>query len=130
MSFQLVDAADSLPPLPPDTNVLIEQPIQNRPDLQSLKCKEEEAQEFRKAQHEQLFPTINALGVVGETPVGSSEYFITNWYGLWVETLAFPYSMDFDLRRKPQRQRCKLRQRVSRLGRFVSRSHGMFELRV
>jgi integrase len=55
--------------------------IQNRPDLQSLKFKEEAGQKFSKAQHEQLLPTINALGVVGETPVGSSQYFISNWYG-------------------------------------------------
>jgi len=81
MGFQLVDGTGSLPSLPPDADVLIEQAIQNRPDLQSLKFKEEAAQKFSKAQHEQLLPTINALGVVGETPVGSSEYFITNWYG-------------------------------------------------
>jgi outer membrane protein len=81
MNFHLVDETDSLPALPPDADALIEQAIQNRPDLQSLKFKEEAAQKFSKAQHEQLLPTINALGVVGETPVGSSEYFTTNWYG-------------------------------------------------
>jgi outer membrane protein len=81
MSFQLVDDTGSLPALPPDADALIEQAIQNRPDLQSLKFNEEAAQKFSKAQHEQLLPTINALGVVGETPVGSSQYFITNWYG-------------------------------------------------
>jgi outer membrane protein len=81
MNFQLVDDAGSLPALPPDDGALIEQAIQNRPDLQSLKFQEEAAQKFSKAQHEQLLPTINALGVVGETPIGSSEYFITNWYG-------------------------------------------------
>jgi outer membrane protein len=81
MNFQLVDDTESLPALPADADALIEQAIQNRPDLQSLKFKEEAAQKFSKAQHEQLLPTITALGVVGETPVGSSEYFITNWYG-------------------------------------------------
>jgi outer membrane protein len=81
MSFQLADEPDSLPALPPDADALIDQAIQNRPDLQSLKFKEEAAQKFSKAQHEQLLPTINALGVVGETPIGSSEYFTTNWYG-------------------------------------------------
>jgi len=81
MNFQLVDDTDFLPALPPDADALIEQAVQNRPDLQSLKFQEEAARKFSKAQHEQLLPTINALGVVGETPVGSSEYFATNWYG-------------------------------------------------
>jgi outer membrane protein len=81
MNFQLVDDSDSLPALPPDADTLIEQAIQNRPDLQSLKFNEQAAQKFSKAQHEQLLPTINALGAVGKTPVGSSEYFTTNWYG-------------------------------------------------
>jgi outer membrane protein len=81
MNFQLVDEIDSLPALPPDADALIEQAIQNRPDLQSLKFNEEAARKFSKAQHEQLLPTISALGVVGETPLGSSQYFTTNWYG-------------------------------------------------
>jgi outer membrane protein len=81
MNFQLIDDSDPLPALPPDADALIEQAIQNRPDLQSLKFKEEAARKFSKAQHEQLLPTIDALGVVGKTPIGSSQYFITNWYG-------------------------------------------------
>jgi outer membrane protein len=81
MDFQLVDDTNSLPVLPPNADTLIAQAIQNRPDLQSLRFNEQAAQKFSKAQHEQLLPTINALGVVGKTPVGSSQYFTTNWYG-------------------------------------------------
>ena len=81
MNFQLVDDTGSLPPLPFDPDHLITEAIQNRPDLQSLKFNEQAAQKFSKAQHEQLLPTISALGVVGGTPVGSSQYFTTNWYG-------------------------------------------------
>jgi outer membrane protein len=81
MDFQLVDDTDSLSTLPPDANTLITQAIQNRPDLQSLRFNEQAARKFSKAQHEQLLPTISALGVVGKTPVGSSEYFTSNWYG-------------------------------------------------
>ncbi len=36
---------------------------------------------YSKAQHEQLLPTISALGVVGATPYGSSTYFDQSWYG-------------------------------------------------
>ena len=81
MDFQLVDDIGSLPPLPLDPDPLIAEAIQNRPDLQSLKFNEQAAQKFSKAQHEQLLPTISALGVVGGTPVGSPQYFTTNWYG-------------------------------------------------
>jgi outer membrane protein len=81
MDFQLVDDKESLPPLPASSEALIVQAIQNRPDLQSLRFNEQAAQKFSKAQHEQLLPTISALGVVGGTPVGSSQYFSSNWYG-------------------------------------------------
>ena len=81
MDFQLVDDKSSLPPLPASSEALIVQAIQNRPDLQSLRFNEQAAQKFSKAQHEQLLPTISALGVVGGTPVGSSQYFTSNWYG-------------------------------------------------
>lgn len=81
MNFQLVDDTGPLPPLPPDSDALVAEAIQNRPDLQSLKFDEQAAQKFSKAQHEQLLPTISALGVVGATPVGSPEFFTTNWYG-------------------------------------------------
>jgi outer membrane protein len=81
MNFQLVDDSGPLQPLAPDPETLIAQAIQNRPDLQSLKFGEQAAQKFSKAQHEQLLPTISALGVVGDTPTGSSQYFTTTWYG-------------------------------------------------
>jgi len=81
MRFQLVEDIDSLPAIPQNADALIEQAIQNRPDLQSLRFEEEAARKFSKAQHEQLLPTISALGAVGQTPIGSSEYFTTNWYG-------------------------------------------------
>jgi outer membrane protein len=81
MNFQLVDDTGPLPPLAPDPETLIAEAIQNRPDLQSLKFSEQAAQKFSKAQHEQLLPTISALGVVGDTPTGSPQYFTTTWYG-------------------------------------------------
>ena len=81
MNFQLVDDTGPLPPLAPDPEALIAEAIQNRPDLESLKFNEQAAQKFSKAQHEQLLPTVSALGVVGDTPTGSPQYFTTNWYG-------------------------------------------------
>lgn len=97
MSFQLVDDTGPLPPLPTDLNALISQAIQNRPDLQSLRFNEEAAQKFSRAQHEQLLPNISALGVVGGTPVGSSQYFTTNWYGAVGGNVSIPIFNGFRL---------------------------------
>lgn len=97
MNFQLVDDAGPLPPLPPDADALIAEAIQNRPDLQSLKFNEQSAQKFSKAQHEQLLPTISALGAVGGTPVGSPEFFTTNWYGALGANLSVPIFNGFRL---------------------------------
>jgi outer membrane protein len=97
MNFQLVDDAGPLPSLPPDPDVLIAEAIQNRPDLQSLKFNEQAAQKFSKAQHEQLLPTISALGVVGGTPTGSSQYFTTDWYGAVGGNISFPIFNGFRL---------------------------------
>jgi outer membrane protein len=97
MNFQLVDDSGPLPLLPPDPNALISQAIQNRPDLQSLKYREQAAQKFSTAQHEQLLPTISALGVVGGTPVGSSQYFTTNWYGAVGGNVSVPIFNGFRL---------------------------------
>ena len=97
MNFQLVDDTGPLPPLPPDADALIAEAIQNRPDLQSLKFNEQAAQKFSKAQHEQLLPTISALGVVGATPVGSPEFFTTNWYGSVGGNVSIPIFNGFRL---------------------------------
>ena len=97
MNFQLVDDTGPLSPLPPDADALIAEAIQNRPDLQSLKFNEQAAQKFSKAQHEQLLPTISALGVVGATPVGSPEFFTTNWYGSVGGNVSIPIFNGFRL---------------------------------
>jgi outer membrane protein len=81
MDFKLIDEAGALPTLPSDPDALVAQAIQNRPDLQSLRFSEQAALKFSKAQREQLLPTFSALGTVGGTPVGSPQYFTTNWYG-------------------------------------------------
>lgn len=80
-NYRLVTGSDTLAALPPDVGTLIASAIQNRPDLQSLQWSEQAARKYSRAQHEQLLPTISALGVAGKTPVGSSQYFPSDWYG-------------------------------------------------
>lgn len=79
--YKLVDSTDTLPLPPADANALIALAFKQRPDLQALDYNRIAAQKYSRAQHEQLLPSINALGVVGGTPVGSNQYFNSNWYG-------------------------------------------------
>jgi outer membrane protein len=90
MDFVLVDDAGPLQALPPAPEILVAQAIQNRPDLKSLRFSEQAALKFSKAQHEQLLPTFSALGTVGGTPVGSTQYFTTNWYGAVGGNISIP----------------------------------------
>jgi len=79
--YQLVD--DPAPPQPvaASAEAVIALALQQRPDLLALKETHEADVRFARAQHDQLFPTVSGLGVVGATPVGSNEYFNKNWYG-------------------------------------------------
>ena len=97
IDYQLIDDSDTLPLLPPDPDSLIVQAIQNRPDLQSLRYSEQAAQKFSKAQHDQLLPTISALGVVGGTPTGSAQYFPSDWYGAVGANISVPIFNGFRL---------------------------------
>ncbi len=80
---------DAQPPSPPqDVDVLINTALQQRPDLQALTYGQQAAEKFRRAQRDQLFPTISALGMAGGSPVRPdcfggcfSNYFISPWYG-------------------------------------------------
>ena len=80
---------DSQPPSPPlDVDALINTALQQRPDLQALNYDQQAAEKFRRAQRDQLFPTLSALGMAGGTPVRPDcfggcfpNYFISSWYG-------------------------------------------------
>jgi len=80
-NYQLIAEEDSLPPLPPDESELIATALTQRPDLQALQWNEKASISFEHAQRDQLLPSINAMGIVGKTPVGASPYFTTDWYG-------------------------------------------------
>ena len=78
-NFQLVDEQAAIAPPAPDVLPLIQQALQNRPEVMSLQSQVESAQKFGSAEHDLWRPTISALGVVGEAPVRDNH--IPNWYG-------------------------------------------------
>jgi len=77
--FQLVEETTPLTPPSPDVQPLIQQAMQQRPEIQALQFQLESAQKFSSAEHDLWRPTVNALGVVGEAPVRDNH--IPNWYG-------------------------------------------------
>lgn len=86
--YELSEEEAPLPVPPPDVDVLITTALQQRPDLQALSYDQQAAEKFRRAQRDLLLPSINALGMVGITPVRPDcfgecfpNYFISSWYG-------------------------------------------------
>jgi outer membrane protein len=78
-NFQLVEDAKPVTAPAPDVATLIQQALQQRPELKALQFEVESAQKFGNAEHDLWRPTVNALGVVGEAPVRDDH--IPNWYG-------------------------------------------------
>lgn len=79
--YQLVDNAESEQTPPPDPEQLIQLGLQQRPDLQAMNFDAQAATKFSKAQRDQLFPTISAMGTVGAVPVRPDQYYTSNWWG-------------------------------------------------
>ena len=79
-SFQLVEEATPLTPPAPDLQPLIKQALRQRPEIQALQFQVESSQKFGSAEHDLWRPTVNALGVVGNTPVRDNQI-TSNWYG-------------------------------------------------
>ena len=79
--YQLVDDPTPPQPVAPSAEGVIALALQQRPDLLASKLRHESDVRFARAERDQLLPTISGLGDVGVTPVGSSTYFTTNWYG-------------------------------------------------
>jgi outer membrane protein len=79
-NFQLVEETAALTPPAPDMQPLIQQALRQRPEIQALRFEVESAQKFGNAEHDLWRPTVNALGVVGNTPV-RDDHITPNWYG-------------------------------------------------
>jgi outer membrane protein len=77
--FQLVEEQAPLAVPAPDVSPLIQQALQQRPEVAALQEQVQAAQKFGSAEHDLWRPTVSALGVVGEAPVRDSH--IPNWYG-------------------------------------------------
>jgi len=97
VTFDLNDE-NTQPPAPPiDVDGLIRTAFQQRPDLEAFNYEQQAAEKFRRAQRDQLFPSISALGIAGGTPVRPDcfggcfpNYFISSWYGAIGVNMSIP----------------------------------------
>ena len=78
-TFQLIE--DTTPVTSPPGNVddLISSAISMRPEILALDFEYRAAEKFQSAEHDLFYPTIQAVGVVGDTPVRNPV--LSNWYG-------------------------------------------------
>ncbi len=92
--FDLVDTDTSITPPSDSASQLEDEAFSSRPEIAAQNYEFQAAQRYQKAERDQMFPTIEALGVVGKTPVGSSyndaPAFVPNWYGAIGVNVAIP----------------------------------------
>jgi outer membrane protein len=77
--FQLVENTSPPSQPPMDVNVLIAQALSLRPEILALGFEYRSNQKFQRAEHDLFLPTIQAVGVVGDTPV--RDPVLSSWYG-------------------------------------------------
>jgi outer membrane protein len=77
--FRLVEDATALTAPPGNVDDLISEALAMRPEMLALGFQYESAQKFQTAERDLFLPTIEAVGVVGDTPVRNPV--LSNWYG-------------------------------------------------
>jgi outer membrane protein len=121
-AFELVNDTETLAPPPAEVEPLIADALAKRPEILGLEFQSESAERLHKAEHDQLYPTISALGAFGDSPVRDDRvYGPYAAAGVNVEIPVFngylysAKSREADLRAQATRQRLiDLRNRISR----------------
>lgn len=81
VDYHLVDETATLQPPPPAYDVLVQQALQQRPDLQALNYDEQSSQKYARAEWQQMLPSISAAGTAGSVPVRNDQFYTSNWWG-------------------------------------------------
>jgi outer membrane protein len=77
--FVPMEPSGTLTPPTEDAGPLIQQALDLRPEVRSLRDEVLAAEKFSRAEHDLWWPTVTAMGVVGGAPVRDPN--ITSWYG-------------------------------------------------
>lgn len=81
VEYRLVDTHNPAPAPPVELDTLVQQALQQRPDLMALNYGVKSEQKYAHAERDQLLPTISAMGTVGDTPVRTDQFYTSNWWG-------------------------------------------------
>ncbi len=100
-NFQLLEENSLIAPPPGNIDDLISKALAMRPEILSLQYQYESARKFQSAERDLLFPTIRALGAVGDTPVGNpavapSPGALNNTYGAVGGNIEIPLFNGFE----------------------------------
>jgi outer membrane protein len=77
--FVPVEPSVPVTPPVPDAAPLIQQALDLRPEVRGLRDELTAAEKFSRSEHDLWWPTVSALGVVGQAPVRNEN--IPSWYG-------------------------------------------------
>jgi outer membrane protein len=121
-ALNLVEDTEPLTAPPASADELIADAFSKRPEILALEFESQSENKLRTAERDQLFPTISALGAIGDTPVRDDR--LSPWYGAVGVNVQIPIFNGFlftareheaDLRAQAARQRLlDLRNRISR----------------
>jgi outer membrane protein len=78
-NFQLAEDTSAIAAPSDNVDQLIATAFSMRPEILALEFQSDSAQRFHKAERDLLLPNIQALGVVGDTPVRNP--IVSSWYG-------------------------------------------------
>ncbi|HZB88318.1 MAG TPA: TolC family protein [Terracidiphilus sp.] len=81
VTYDLIDSIADVQSPPPDVDQLVQQGLQQRPDLQSLAFDQQAAVKYSRAEKDQSLPSITAAGTAGTVPIRSAQYYTENWWG-------------------------------------------------
>jgi outer membrane protein len=78
-NFQLIEDTTPITSPPGNVDDLISSAFSMRPEILALDFEYRAAEKFQSAEHDLFYPIIQAVGVVGDTPVRNPV--LSNWYG-------------------------------------------------
>lgn len=78
-NFRLIEDTTPIALPPGNVDDLIASAFTMRPEILALDFQSQSAQKFQSAEHDLFYPTIQAVGVIGDTPVRNPV--LSNWYG-------------------------------------------------
>ncbi len=126
-NFQLVEDTTPITLPPGNVDDLIASAFAMRPEILALDFQYQSAEKFQSAEHDLFYPTIQAVGVVGDTPVRNPV--LSNWYGAVGINVGIPLFNGFlysarsrEARLRTQATQDRLRDLQNRISRDVRTS--------